>query len=60
MEKKTYKAWIICRNCDYGMPYLSMNGGKEVRIPKGKKVESIKCPNCDCKELYNSKPRSEK
>ena len=59
MEEKieTYKAWIVCRNCDYGQPYLSMDGGKATKIPKGKKVSNTPCPNCGCKELYNSKPR---
>ena len=56
-NKETYKAYIICNNCDYGRPYLSYRGGKEERIVKGKKVTDIKCPNCGCKELYNSKPR---
>ena len=56
-EEKNYKAYIICRNCDYGLPYLSMYGGKETKIPLGTKVENTACPNCGCKELYNSKPR---
>ena len=57
MKKETYKAYIICRNCDYGKPYLSMYGGKEIKVQKGVRVENVKCPNCGCKELYNDKPR---
>ena len=55
-EKKTYTAYIICRNCGYGCPSLVMKGGKKIEISKGKKVKNIKCPNCGCRELYNSKP----
>ena len=54
--KKTYTAYIICRNCDYGKPYMAMNGGYEIEFPRGKKVEDMPCPNCGCKELINSKP----
>ena len=55
--KKIYKAYIICRNCDYGHPSLMMYGGEEIDISKGKKVKDLKCPNCGCKELYNSPPK---
>ena len=55
--KKTYKAYIICRNCGYGYPSLMMYGGEEIDVPKGKKVKDLKCPNCGCKELYNSPPK---
>lgn len=51
--KKTYKAYIVCRNCDYGKPWLSLYSGAEIDIPLGQKVEDTKCPNCGCKELYN-------
>lgn len=57
MNKKKYKAFIICRNCDYGLPDLSIYGGLVLMIPIGKKVNEIPCPKCGCKELYNSKPR---
>ena len=57
MKKETYTAFIICRNCDYGKPpSYSVCGGKEIDVPKGKKVKNLKCPNCGCKELYNSPP----
>ena len=57
-KEKTYKAYIVCRNCDYGKPssYSSTFGGKEIDVPKGKKVKNLECPNCGCKELYNSPP----
>ena len=56
--KETYTAFIICRNCDYGKPssYSSACGGKEIDVPKGKKVKNFECPNCGCKELYNNPP----
>lgn len=57
MNKETYKAWVICRNCEYGKPFYFLEGGRPIRIPRGKKVEEIKCPNCGCKELYFDKPR---
>ena len=52
-----YKVYIICRNCDYGKSPLAMWGGREIDVPKGKKVKDLKCPNCGCKELYNSPPK---
>ena len=52
--KKTYKAYIICRDCDYGFPSLTILGGKEIKVPKGKKVKNLKCPNCGCKKLFKS------
>ena len=27
-------------------------------MPKGKKVKDLKCPNCGCKELFNSPPKN--
>jgi len=53
MKKKYYKAYVVCRNCDYGAPYLSLYSGKLMLILRGKKVKDTKCPNCGCKELYN-------
>ena len=55
--KKTYTAYIICRNCDYGLPVLSIWGGEKTEIPKGTEIKDFKCPNCGCKELYNHPPK---
>ena len=42
MKKTNYTAQIRCYNCGYV---------GELAIKKGQKVDTQKCPKCECKEL---------
>ncbi len=42
MNEETYKANVMCGNCDFM---------GEIDIPKGVKISDKECPKCGCQEL---------
>jgi hypothetical protein len=51
MMKATYDAKVQCLNCGNGGPTMFNQRSRDVKIPRGKKIEDMACPDCGCKEL---------